>query len=182
MECRPSTFCKTGQLSDSGFSWVGRLTCPLHPFRSTHLSSQKIEILPFFSITLSSFQETQKPYVCLVFELYFQINLLPSHLFIFQCYLFLQDPAGGRDTGCWWCRLNKPVSSCPWTQCLVFLLLFSRSVVSDSAISSTAAHQASLSFTVSWSLLKLMSIELVMPSNHFCSAPPLIASRLLLMV
>ena len=30
----------------------------------------------------------------------------------------------------------------------------------------TAAHQASLSFTVSQSLLKLMSIELVMPSNH----------------
>ena len=31
----------------------------------------------------------------------------------------------------------------------------------------TAAHQVSLSFTISWSLLKLMSIELVMPSNHF---------------
>ena len=30
----------------------------------------------------------------------------------------------------------------------------------------TAAHQASLSFTIAWSLLKLMSIELVMPSNH----------------
>ena len=30
----------------------------------------------------------------------------------------------------------------------------------------TAAHQASLFFTISWSLLKLMSIELVMPSNH----------------
>ena len=30
----------------------------------------------------------------------------------------------------------------------------------------TAAHQASLSFTVSQSLLKLISIELVMPSNH----------------
>ena len=30
----------------------------------------------------------------------------------------------------------------------------------------TAAHQASLSFTVSQSLLKLMSIELAMPSNH----------------
>ena len=29
-----------------------------------------------------------------------------------------------------------------------------------------AAHQASLSFTISQSLLKLMSIELVMPSNH----------------
>ena len=30
----------------------------------------------------------------------------------------------------------------------------------------TAAHQASLSITNSWSLLRLMSIELVMPSNH----------------
>ena len=30
----------------------------------------------------------------------------------------------------------------------------------------TAASQASLSFTTSWSLLKLMSIESVMPSNH----------------
>ena len=30
----------------------------------------------------------------------------------------------------------------------------------------TAAHQASLSFPVSWSWLKLMSIESVMPSNH----------------
>ena len=30
----------------------------------------------------------------------------------------------------------------------------------------TAAHQASLSITNSWSLLKLMSIESVMPSNH----------------
>ena len=31
----------------------------------------------------------------------------------------------------------------------------------------TAACQPSLSFTISWSLLKLMSIESVMPSNHF---------------
>ena len=30
----------------------------------------------------------------------------------------------------------------------------------------TVAHQASLSITNSWSLLKLMSIESVMPSNH----------------
>ena len=30
----------------------------------------------------------------------------------------------------------------------------------------TAAHQASLSITNSWSLLNLMSIELVIPSNH----------------
>ena len=31
----------------------------------------------------------------------------------------------------------------------------------------TAARQASLSFTISWSLPKLMSIEYVMPSSHF---------------
>ena len=30
----------------------------------------------------------------------------------------------------------------------------------------TAASQASLSFTISWSLLRLISIELTMPSNH----------------
>ena len=30
----------------------------------------------------------------------------------------------------------------------------------------TEAHQASSSFTISWSLLKLMSFESVMPSNH----------------
>ena len=38
----------------------------------------------------------------------------------------------------------------------------------------TAAHQASLSITNSQSLLKLMSIELVMPSNHLVLCCPLI--------
>ena len=36
----------------------------------------------------------------------------------------------------------------------------------------TAAHQASLSITNSQNLLKLMSIELVMPSNHFILCCP----------
>ena len=39
------------------------------------------------------------------------------------------------------------------------------------ATSWTAACQASLSFTISQSLLKLMSIESVMPSNHFLCRP-----------
>ena len=43
---------------------------------------------------------------------------------------------------------------------------FSHLVVSDSVIQWTAAHQASLSITNSRSLLKLMSIESVMSSNH----------------
>ena len=38
----------------------------------------------------------------------------------------------------------------------------------------TAAHQTSLSFTISRSLLKLMSIELVMPSNHLMLCHPLL--------
>ena len=38
----------------------------------------------------------------------------------------------------------------------------------------TAAHQASLSITKSWSLLKLMSIESMMPSNHFILCRPLL--------
>ena len=38
----------------------------------------------------------------------------------------------------------------------------------------TAACQASLSITNSWSLPKLMSIELVMPSNHFILCRPLL--------
>ena len=37
----------------------------------------------------------------------------------------------------------------------------------------TAAHQASLSTTNSWSLLKLMSIESVMPSNELILCHPL---------
>ena len=38
----------------------------------------------------------------------------------------------------------------------------------------TAARQASLSITNSWSLLKLMPIELVMPSNHLILCHPLL--------
>ena len=38
----------------------------------------------------------------------------------------------------------------------------------------TAAHQASLSITNSWSLLKLTSIESVMPSKHLILCHPLL--------
>ena len=48
------------------------------------------------------------------------------------------------------------------------------SVVTDSVTLWTAALQALLSFTVSWSLLKLMPIESVMPSNHLVLCRPLL--------
>ena len=52
---------------------------------------------------------------------------------------------------------------------------FNRSVLSDFVTPWAAAHQASLSITNSWSLLKLMSIKSVMPSNHLilCCPVPL---------
>ena len=51
----------------------------------------------------------------------------------------------------------------------------SRSVVSNLFVTPwTAARQASLSITNTWSLLKLMSIELVMPSNNLILCHPLL--------
>ena len=51
---------------------------------------------------------------------------------------------------------------------------FSHSVMSDSVTTWTAARQASLSITNSWSLLKLKSIELEIPSRHFILCRPLL--------
>ena len=51
---------------------------------------------------------------------------------------------------------------------------FTHSVVSDSGTPWTAARQASLSITNSLSLLKLVSIELVMPPNHLIFCCPLL--------
>ena len=60
---------------------------------------------------------------------------------------------------------------CRWYD---FVVVQSLSRVQLFVTSWTAACQASLSFTISWSLLKLMSIELVMPSNHLILCRPLL--------
>ena len=72
--------------------------------------------------------------------------------------------------------ITGPTRGCP-----VMLLMaikdgyhLSNSVTSDSVTPWTAACQASLSITVSWSLLKFMSIEWVMPSNHPILCRPLL--------
>ena len=54
------------------------------------------------------------------------------------------------------------------------ILCCSVAVMSDCETRWTAARQASLSFTISQSLLKLMSVELVMPSNHLILCHPLL--------
>ena len=46
--------------------------------------------------------------------------------------------------------------------------------MSEFVIPWTAAHQATPSITNSWSLLRLISIELVMPSKHFILCHPLL--------
>ena len=53
-------------------------------------------------------------------------------------------------------------------------LLFSHSVMSHSANPRTVACQASLFFTISQGLLKLVSIKSVMPSNHLILCRPLL--------
>ena len=56
----------------------------------------------------------------------------------------------------------------------VFSVQLCHSVVSDSAAPWTVAHQASLSNTNCQSFLRLMSIELVIPSNHLILCCPLL--------
>ena len=50
-------------------------------------------------------------------------------------------------------------------------LLFIPSIMSNSAIPWITVHQSSLSFTISQNLLRSMSIELMMPSNHLICHP-----------
>ena len=60
---------------------------------------------------------------------------------------------------------------------------FSRSVVSDSLpLPWIAVCQASLSFIISWSFLRLMSIELVMPSKHLIFCCPLLLPSIFLSI
>ena len=72
---------------------------------------------------------------------------------------------------------SYPQILCFWQSCLLIsehcvyirllvVVLFGRWVVSNSLTPWTAVHQAPLSSTVSQSLLRFMSVELVMLSNH----------------
>ena len=78
-----------------------------------------------------------------------------------------------------WFKVGKGVcqgylSSCLFTLYAEFSSVQSLSCVRLFVTSWIAAHQASLSITNSWGLLKLMSIELVMPSSHLILCRPLL--------
>ena len=95
---------------------------------------------------------------------------------------FLWPPSDLSDTGIESASPTSPAlagrilaTSTTWeTPTLIFSSVQLFSHVLHFAIPWTAASQASLSITNSWSLLKLMSIELVMPFNHLTLCCPLL--------
>ena len=89
-------------------------------------------------------------------------------------------PKAGKSTAEMWVEPTHPLCLAVfWQTRDVWLaycyLLFSLSDVSDSfVIPWTAACQASLSFTISWSLLQIMSIESLILYNHLIFCCPLL--------
>ena len=71
-------------------------------------------------------------------------------------------------------KLQKHLSTLNITLILLHFIVQSLNRVQLVATPWTAAHQAFLSFTVFQSLLKFMSIESVMPSNHLILCHPLL--------
>ena len=73
-----------------------------------------------------------------------------------------------------WPLISLRPPGLPRNSISMLLLLFSHSVMSDSATPWTEAHQTALPFTISQSLFKFMSIESMMPSNHLFLCCPLL--------
>ena len=71
-------------------------------------------------------------------------------------------------------KLSLPPLTAELLVFMAFVVVQPLSRVQLFATPQTAAHQASLSFTISWSLLKLMSIEPVMPASHLVLSHPLL--------
>ena len=102
-------------------------------------------------------------------------------------YSCLENPM---DRRAWWARVHgvtrvghdlatkSPLNIyiCIYIYSFFSSVQFSCSVMSESATPWTAAHQASLCITNSRSLLKLVSIESVMPSNYLIFCHPLLLS------
>jgi len=89
------------------------------------------------------------------------------------CSVFLPGKSRGQRSLAghtpWGCKESDTTEQLsPWMVVLVAVLLLS--CIRLFVTPWTAAHQASLSFTISWSLLRLRSIESIMSSNHliFC--------------
>ena len=95
----------------------------------------------------------QKDYIFI--SQYLSVKPFPSYCFSFFCVLTLLGPL--------FLHTHTHTHTHTWQRIWIIHLL-SRAQYFE--IPWTEAHQASLSFTISWSLLKLRSIERVMPSNN----------------
>ena len=71
-------------------------------------------------------------------------------------------------------RKSEREKQIQYIKAYIFVVVQSLSHIQLFAPPWIAAHQTSLSFTISWSLLKFMSIELLMPSNHLVLCCPLL--------
>ena len=84
-----------------------------------------------------------------------------------------QAPGDSERQGSLECPVHGVTKSQTWLSSQAFVVqLLSHIQLFETPWS--AAHHASVSFTISQSLLKLMSIELVMPSNHLMLSYPLL--------
>ena len=100
---------------------------------------------------------------------------------ILDCHFFLQGifPTQGMNLVLW-CLLHWQTDSLPlatWeAQVITVFIVFDQSLscVQLFATSWTEACQASLSFTISQSLFKLIAIEVMMPSKHLILCCPLL--------
>ena len=71
-----------------------------------------------------------------------------------------------------WLKVNKDLEELTYVNDIVFVQL--RNCIQLVATPWTTAYQASLPFTISWSLFKLMSIESVILSKHLILCRPLL--------
>ena len=77
------------------------------------------------------------------------------------------------------CNIQWDLAAYPvYYNSLQLVVIESSSCVRLFTTPQTLAHQTSLSFTISRRLLKLMSIESVMPSNHLILCSPLLLSSI----
>ena len=103
-----------------------------------------------------------------------EIGLLPPHF----VEIFVEQICASSQPDTWKSSsfVNREAYGKVLQQFLVVVVIWLLSCVWFFATPWTAAHRASLSFTISQSLLKLVSTELVMLSNHLICCPPLLPS------
>ena len=133
---------------------VGNLISGSSAFSKTSLNIWKFTVHVLLKPGLENFEHyfTSMWNECWVTQIQSRVRSRDEHLFLGS------QMATYSLIFCYCCWLSCPSLSHVWL----------------SATPWTAACQAFLSFTISWSLLRLMSIESVMPPNHFILCHPLL--------